>query len=280
MLYSCYIDNFILANGLRGNSRMKSLKLSISTSDEVSNRTFLAIAGALKENKGLVDLNLSYSLRLNDGTWDAICDSLKTHPTLKVLNLWSITAPAVIKSQIQALVDMVKVNTMIHTIYLDADYSHPELYRRSVIPYLETNRFRPRVRAIQQIRPIPYRVKVLGRALLSARTDPNRFWMLLSGNAEVTFPPTTVPIAAAGNLTTPATAAAICTANATYVMSALTTTATASLPTAAVATAVTDTAASAVTPFTASASDACTPAIATAAYVATPPDRQKRKVRP
>jgi hypothetical protein len=29
-----------------------------------------------------------------------------------------------------------------------------------------------------------YRVKVLGRALLAVRTDPNRFWMLLSGNAD------------------------------------------------------------------------------------------------
>jgi hypothetical protein len=45
---------------------------------------------------------------------------------------------------------------------------------------------------------------VLGRALLAVRTDPNRFWMLLLGNAEVAFPSTT----AAESLPTPANATA------------------------------------------------------------------------
>jgi hypothetical protein len=80
---------------------------------------------------------------------------------------------------------------------------------RSFLISLETNRFRPRVRAIQKTRPIPYRAKVLGRAFLSARTDANSLWMLLSGNAEVTFPSTTVTIATASNFPnpTPTTAA-------------------------------------------------------------------------
>jgi hypothetical protein len=70
---------------------------------------------------------------------------------------------------------------------------------------------------------------VLARALLVVRTDFNRFWMLLSGNPEVAFPPTTATIAAAANLLTPATAAATSTANVAdavtgSVMSALTTT--------------------------------------------------------
>jgi hypothetical protein len=84
--------------------------------------------------------------------------------------------------------DMLKVNTTIHTIHLDACYSQHELFRESVTPCLETNRHRPRLLVIQQTRPIAYRAKVLGRALLSARTDPNRFWMLLAGNPEVAFP--------------------------------------------------------------------------------------------
>jgi hypothetical protein len=48
---------------------------------------------------------------------------------------------------------------------------------------------------------------VLGRALLSTRTNANRFWMLLSGNAEVAFPSTTATITPAANHPTPATAA-------------------------------------------------------------------------
>jgi hypothetical protein len=70
-----------------------------------------------------------------------------------------------------------------------------------------TNRLRPRLLAIQKTRPITYRAKVLGRALLAVRTDPNRFWMLLSGNPEVAFPSTTATIAAAATNPTPASGA-------------------------------------------------------------------------
>jgi hypothetical protein len=184
------INNLVLANGLRGNSRLKLFTPLFSSFPEVGNRQVLEIAGALKENKGLVDLDLSHDFRMCDETWDAICDSLKTHPTLEVLNLRPIQlqgghlAAAVVQSRTHALVDMLKVNTLIHTIHLDPRH---DIYWRSVTPYLETNRLRPRVLAIQKTRPIPYRAKVLGRALIAARTEPNSFWMLLSENAEVVF---------------------------------------------------------------------------------------------
>jgi hypothetical protein len=189
----CYIDNFVLADGLCGTSRLESLKMRLSNIIEVGNLEVLTIAGALRENKGLVDLDPTCGFKMSDETWDVVCDSLETHPTLEVLNLRSgggFMAPAssVQESRIQALVDMMKVNMSIYTIQLDARYSQHELFRESVIPYLETNRFRPRVRAIQKTLPLPYRAKVLGRALLAVRTDPNRFWRLLSGNAEVAFP--------------------------------------------------------------------------------------------
>jgi hypothetical protein len=266
-LVQCGINNFVLANVLRGNSGLKSLKPRFSNIPEVRNREVLAIAGPLRENKGLVDLDLWYDFSMSDDTWGVICNSLKTHPTLEVLNLWSPSAPAVIISRIQALADMMKVNTSIHTIGLHYRYSQHELFRGSVIPYLETNRSRPRVRAIQQTRPILYRAKVLGRALLSARTDANRFWMFLSGNAEIAFPSSTTTIAAAANLPTPATAAATTTA------------VTGSLPTAAATATGTATATTiAATPAIASASDAFAPTVA--ANVAAPSAGQKRKTRP
>jgi hypothetical protein len=114
----------------------------------------------------------------------------------------SKTTPAVTKSRVQALLDMLKVNTSIHTIHLYSRYSEHEIFQESVIPHLETNRFRPRLLTIQKTRPIAYRAKVLGRALLSARANPNRFWMILSGDAEVFLPSMTT---AAANLSTPAT---------------------------------------------------------------------------
>jgi hypothetical protein len=149
------------------------------------------------------------------------------------LNLWSTfinptAALAVLKFQIQALLDMLKMNMSIHTIHLHGRYSQHEIFRESVIPYLETNWLWPRLLTIQRARPITYRAQVLGRALLSARTDANRFWMLLSGNAEVAFPSSTTTIEAAANFPTPGTAAAISTSTSTanVAATALTTTAT------------------------------------------------------
>jgi hypothetical protein len=209
-ILGCAIDNSVLANGLRGNSRLQYLSPHLLSNRDDGNQNLLVIADALKENKGLVDLDLTHDFTMTDETWDAVCDSLKTHPTLEVLNLRSIQTfedpldPAVIMSRIQALVDMLKANMSLHTIYLSIRYREKELYRGSVIPYLETNRLRPRLLAIQKALPIPYRVKVLGRALLAVRTDPNHFWMLLSNNAEVAFPSTRTATTPTANLPTPA----------------------------------------------------------------------------
>jgi hypothetical protein len=194
-LHTCDIDIFILADGLRGNSSLKLFRPGFA-----HDQALLAIAGALKENKGLVELNFrdsSVSRVSNDGVysleahpWGAICDSLKTHPTLQVLDISRtnrILAPAELKFQIQVLLDMMKVNMSIHSIHLDTCHSQHELFRKSVIPYLRANRLRPRLLAIQKARPISYRAKVVGRALISARDDASSVWMLLSGNAEVVF---------------------------------------------------------------------------------------------
>jgi hypothetical protein len=210
-LDECDIDYSVLANGLRGNSRLKSM--CNDTNAKVSDEDLLAIAAALKENKGLVNLNLTYYVRVSDESWDAVCDSLKTHPTLEHFTFRTkyaaaSLAPAVLMCRLQALIDMLKMNTTMQTIDVGPkQYSEHELYRGSVTRYLETNRFRLRLLTIQKSRPIRYRAKVLGRALLAVRTDPNRFWMLLSGNAEVTFPSTTATTTPVANLTTPATAA-------------------------------------------------------------------------
>jgi hypothetical protein len=207
-LDNCQIDNSVLANGLRGNSRLQSLRPGFSGTPDDSNREVFEIACALKENRGLVDLDLSYGSNMTDKTWDAVCDSLKAHPTLEVLDLRPREVPLLLKSRIQALVDMMKVNMSIHTIKLNYQHYGHTLFRGPVIPYLETNRLQPRLLAIQKTRPHAYRAKLLGRALLVVRADPNSFWMLLSGNPEVAFPSTTATTTAAASLPAPATAAA------------------------------------------------------------------------
>jgi hypothetical protein len=112
-LDSCRIDNSVLADGLRGNSCLKVFRAVMSSNHEVRDRDFLAIAGAVKESKGLVDLDLSHDLRVSNEAWDAICDSLETHPTLEVLDLRgtfmnAVPAPAVFQSRMQAILDMMQ----------------------------------------------------------------------------------------------------------------------------------------------------------------------------
>jgi hypothetical protein len=286
-LHYCDVDYSVLADGLRGNSSLKSLSPFVSNSPRDDNRELQAIANALKENRGLVSLNLSgrrrFGLRVSDETWGAICDSLKTHPTLEVLNLSSTnndaaTARNIITSRIQALLDMMKMNISIHTIHLDSSYSEHELFRQAVIPFLKTNQLRARVRSIQRTLPILYRSKVLGRALLSARRDTNRFWMLLSGNPEVTFASRMTTTAAVANRSTPpadpaATSMTSATTAATSVMPALSETTTDRCPTAAPHAAT-----SATTSSTTSPSDIFVPSITAATN--TPSADQKRKARP
>jgi hypothetical protein len=163
-LDNCHTDNFALADGLRGNSRLESFNPLLSGDFEIGNRQLLEISDALEINKGLLKLKVCIDRRrLSYETWDAFWDSLKTHLTLEVLDLSTIlnyatTNQVAITSRVQALLGMMKVNTSIHTIHLRDQYSVHELFRASVIPYLGTNRLRPCVRAIQKharLRTVP-----------------------------------------------------------------------------------------------------------------------------
>jgi hypothetical protein len=48
---------------------------------DVGEQELLVIAGALKENKGLVDLQFRYDFGRSEEIWGAICDSLEKYPT-------------------------------------------------------------------------------------------------------------------------------------------------------------------------------------------------------
>jgi hypothetical protein len=108
----------------------------------------------------------------------------------------------VLKFRMQALVNMLKVNKSIQTIHWDCHYSEDKIFLESVIPYLDANWLRPRLLTIQKMRPIGYRAKILGRALLAVRADPNQFWMLLSGNPEAALSSTTGTSTPSTNLST------------------------------------------------------------------------------
>jgi hypothetical protein len=175
---------------------------------------------------------------------------------------------------------MLKVNTVMHTLKytINSESCHSEHELGSLIPYLETNRLRPRIRAIQKSRPIAYRTKVLGRALLATRTNANS--LLLSGNPEVAFPSK----AAANLVPTPATTTTTATTIvastvAASVISSLTTTATGSLPPAAATSAAIPSTTSTSLAFDSASTGATAANAAANAAAAADASGQKRKAR-
>jgi hypothetical protein len=68
-LEDCRVDDAVLADGLRGNSRLKSFRQDFSDDFNMCKRQVLEIVNAVRENKGLVELNLrSVSFSVNDET--------------------------------------------------------------------------------------------------------------------------------------------------------------------------------------------------------------------
>jgi hypothetical protein len=79
---------------------------------------------------------------------------------------------------------MVQHNTVLHTINLSERERDEQIYTGLILPYLETNLYRPRVLAVKQTKERPFREKMLGRALASVKTNANLVWTFLSENVD------------------------------------------------------------------------------------------------
>jgi hypothetical protein len=79
---------------------------------------------------------------------------------------------------------MMQENTSMHTVELSDKERDDQIYIAEISPYLETNRYRPRVLAVNKTIERPFREKVLGRALFSVKSNPNLVWMFLSENVD------------------------------------------------------------------------------------------------
>jgi hypothetical protein len=146
---------------------------------------------ALAETEGLVTLHLDI-VPITDTIWIALWRSVARHPTLEKIVLphrtdftWKDgTTDAQQTLRMQAMVDALRINTVLHTVELNRDHFDQEILDSTVYPLLLANRYRPRVRAIAKKKG-PGRRMLLGRALGSVSSDPSLIWMFLSGNANV-----------------------------------------------------------------------------------------------
>jgi hypothetical protein len=82
------------------------------------------------------------------------------------------------------LAEMVQHNTVLHTINLIEYERDEKIYTELILPYLETNLYRPRVLAVKKTIERPFREKVLGRALDSVKSNANLVWLFLSENVD------------------------------------------------------------------------------------------------
>jgi hypothetical protein len=88
----------------------------------------------------------------------------------------------------QAMVDALRLNTVLHTIQLNRIAFDGAVLDSTIYPLLLTNKYRPRVDAISKVEG-PLRSKLLGWALASVSSNPSLIWMFLSGNANVRVGP-------------------------------------------------------------------------------------------
>jgi hypothetical protein len=192
-LERCEMDTLGLADALRGNDSVKALTLRGSYGNAANDLVAIrALAHALEDNHGLVRLDMSNRV-ISTENWKALCQSLQTHPTLEVLILRTTTSSIDRRdpgfkdrrtSRMRHLEEMLKVNTVMHTIDLESTECDKALLQQSIRPRLERNLYRPRVCAMKQADSLR-RAKLLGQALKSKQWSPDALWMFLSQNEDI-----------------------------------------------------------------------------------------------
>jgi hypothetical protein len=135
-------------------SRVTRLQLD---PDSETGNTEMGVA----ENKGLMKLDLN-GHPINKENWTILCQSLKGHPTLTSLG-HSCTSPRALDGarieisreqraqRTSVVVEMMKKNTILHTIRLSEHERDDQIYMEMIHSYLDTNIYRPRVLCTQSV---------------------------------------------------------------------------------------------------------------------------------
>jgi hypothetical protein len=175
----------VLADALRGKSRLKELRLQY-----YNDAGFSHVARALAENHGLKALFLENYFTLYDETnWSTMCDSLARHPTLERLGFGGNTTSRRPGEGVNAYYDrranrfmevarMLESNKVLIelTVYGHLFGSDKAVLSESVYPRLQLNRL---LRAVKRS-DSPLREHLIAWALCEFRNMPNGIWMLLS----------------------------------------------------------------------------------------------------
>lgn len=121
---------------------------------------------SLQENLGLVNLDFSAEnsyFKVDDETLSIFCEAVIDHPTLQHLGLQTTnwngvcgddtpdpTSREAISLRTQYVANLLRVNKVIQTIEFTPSEGDEQLMNNKVIPRLEVNRHRSRVRALRR----------------------------------------------------------------------------------------------------------------------------------
>jgi hypothetical protein len=180
-LYCCKIGCRILS-ALSGNKSVKWLKIESDFGED----EMCSLIEALPGNTGIEVLDICNFL-FNDETWILLFRSLSTHSRIIRVNIEegprTLLSGASKTKRMNAIIEMLYLNTVVGTIELAAHWRDEEMYQNSIFPRLLLNRscFEAQMQAVKRADPA-IRPQLLGRALHKVRYNPDLVFPFLSEN--------------------------------------------------------------------------------------------------
>jgi hypothetical protein len=172
-----------MLSALSGNNSLKNL--IVRSHDKRMHSLFQALPG----NMGIEDLTVIVDDEMSDEILSLLFRSLSTHPRIERVTfednyseMDDLSAES--KSTLMnAILEMLQHNTVVHTIYLPHALGNEEVYQNSVLPRLEMNRncFEVQRQTVKRADPA-IRSQLLGRVLHVVRCNPNLVFRFLSEN--------------------------------------------------------------------------------------------------
>jgi hypothetical protein len=188
----CQMGSRILS-ALSGNNSVKRLTIDRDESnfgeDEIH-----SLLQALPGNMGIDQFHLR-SFEFSDENWILLFRSLSTHSRMKRVDIHDkmFTIPTILSAasktkRMNAIIQMLHLNTVVDTIELAAHLRDEEMYQNSIFPRLLMNRswFEEQCRAVKRADPL-IRPQLLGRVLHVFRYNPELVYKFLSENVPALF---------------------------------------------------------------------------------------------
>jgi hypothetical protein len=170
-----------IISALSGNNSVKRLRFKFRVEKEMR-----ALAQALPGNMGIEHLAFGH-FDVSNETWSLFFRSLSRHPRVVSLSFHHKSSgplsAASKTARIQAVLEMLRHNTVVHTIVMANSFRREAVYQDYILPHLEMNRscFEVQRQALKRA-DLSIRPQLLGRALHVVHYNPNLVFQFLSEN--------------------------------------------------------------------------------------------------